>query len=239
MIILYGGIIAGALTRNPFISMLSTVLFLIALFVIIPLAIHGAMRYRLSRTSWRGIHFGYRGDRWVLVKKYIGGILLSIITLYIYLAWFMVDLRKYITSNVRFGDVEFKFTGTGGQLFVLNLVGILLSILTLGIYSFWWMRDVMRFYVDKTTVIKNGREHSLKFTGSAGDIFLLILVNYLLIIFTLGIAIPWVLVRNMNFFYNHTEIDGEFDSSSIQQTEETYKNAMGEDMLDMFDIDII
>ncbi len=237
--LLYGGIIAGAITRNPFVSMLSTLAFLLVFLIIVPLSIHGSLRYRMSRTSWRGIHFGYRGDRWVMVKKFIGGLFLSIITLYIYLAWFMVDLRKYIISNVRFGDVEFKFTGTGGQLFVLNLVGLLLTLVTFGIYSFWWMRDIMRFYIDKTVVVKNGREYSMQFTGTSGGIFKLIFINYLLIIFTLGIAIPWVLVRNINFFFAHSAIDGDLDTNGIMQTEEEYKDALGDDMLDIFDINII
>lgn len=34
-------------------------------------------------------------------------------------------------------------------------------------------------------------------------------------------------------------IDGEFDTSNIQQTEEDYKDATGDDMLDMLDLNII
>jgi len=31
--------------------------------VLIPIAIHGSIRYRMSRTSWCCIRFGYRGNR--------------------------------------------------------------------------------------------------------------------------------------------------------------------------------
>lgn len=239
MIVLYGALIAGTLSRNPFLVVLTTILFFLAFFIIVPLAIHGSMRYRMSRTSWRGIHFGYRGDRWVFVKKFIGGILLTVITLYIYLAWFIVDIRKYMIGNIRFGDVSFKFIGTGGGLFLMNLKGLFLTLITFGIYSFWWMRDMMRFYVDNTRIIKNEKEYSISFTGSAGGIFKLIFVNYLLIIFTLGIAIPWVMVRTLKFVYSNAAIDGEFDTSNILQTEQEYKDAMGDDLVDMFDINII
>ena len=239
MIVLYGALIAGTITKNPFLMMVTPLLFIVAFLIIMPLAIHGSMRYRMSRTSWRGIHFGYRGERWVFVKKFIGGLFLSLITLYIYLAWFSVDIRKYLVSNIRFGNVEFKFSGTGGKLFLLNLKGIFLTIITFGIYSFWWMRDVMRFYVDNMSIVKDNQEYAIKFTASAGGIFKLFILNYLLIIFTLGIAIPWVMVRNINFIYNHSSIDGNFDTSTIQQTEQEYKDAMGDDLVDMFDINIV
>lgn len=237
--VMYGLVIAGALSRNPFLAIVTPLLFLVVFLFIVPLAMHGSLRYRLSRTSWRGIHFGYRGDRWILVKKFVGGVFLTVITLYIYLAWFVVDLRKYVIGNIRFGDISFKFNNSGGNLFLLNLKGLFLTLITFGIYSFWWMRDIMRFYVDSTTVIKNEQEHKLQFKGSAGGIFKLFFVNYFLIIFTLGIAIPWVMVRTLKFIYAHSEIDADLDTNAIIQTEEEYKNAMGDDMLDMFDINIV
>ena len=125
MALIFGCFFAGMMTRNPFLLMLVPFLFLALFLFIVPLAIHGSMRYRMSRTSWRGIHFGYRGERGVLIGKFIGGLLLTIVTLYIYLSWFIVDLRKYIIGNIRFGDVSFKFNGTGGQLFLINLKGII------------------------------------------------------------------------------------------------------------------
>ncbi|GHS84791.1 hypothetical protein FACS1894201_03660 [Bacteroidia bacterium] len=41
-----------------------------AIFAIIPFAIHGSFRYKMSKTSYRGIRFGYRGNRDELVKNF-------------------------------------------------------------------------------------------------------------------------------------------------------------------------
>jgi uncharacterized membrane protein YjgN (DUF898 family) len=237
--LIYGVFFLLVLTKNPVMSMLG-VLFLVSAFVLLaPLAIHGSMRYKMSRTSWRSIHFGYRGNRKELILMYLKGTFLSIITLYIYLAWFVCDLRRYIIGNIRFGSISFKYEGKGGNLLVMNLKGFFLTLLTLGIYSFWWFRDMLRFYIDNIKIIKNEREYSIHFHGKAGDIFILFLINYFLVIFTLGIAIPWVMVRNIKFIYENSMIDGEFDTSNIQQTEEDFKDATGDDMLDMLDINII
>lgn len=213
--------------------------FICVFFLLGPLAIHGSLKYRMSRTSWRSIHFGYRGIRKELIIMYLKGLFLTIITLYIYLAWFVCDLRRYIIGNIRFGSISFRYEGKGGDMLVMNLKGFFLSLLTLGIYSFWWFRDMMKFYIDNIKIIKNEQAYNIQFKGTPGDIFILFLLNYLLIIFTLGIAFPWIMVRNIKFIYENSMIDGEFDTSNIQQTEEDYKDATGDDMLDMLDLNII
>jgi uncharacterized membrane protein YjgN (DUF898 family) len=239
LILIYAVFFMSILSGNAVLRIVGVLFFIFVIFLIGPLAIHGSMKYRMSRTSWRSIHFGYRGDRKELVIMYLKGIFLTIITLYIYLAWFACHLRRFIIGNIRFGSIGFKYVGKGGDLFVMNLKGFFLSILTLGIYSFWWFRDMMKFYVDNIKIVKNDTEYNIKFNGSAGDIFILFLINYFLVIITLGIAIPWVMVRNVKFIYENSMIDGEFDTSNIQQTEADYKDATGEDMLDMLDLNII
>lgn len=42
---------------------LAIIVLYVLLIAIVPLAIHGSYRYRMARTSWRGIRFGYRGDK--------------------------------------------------------------------------------------------------------------------------------------------------------------------------------
>lgn len=239
IIVVYGVFILSVLSGSVAITIIGFLFFFAAIMLIGPLAIHGSMRYKMSRTSWRSIHFGYRGDRKTLVILYLKGVFLSIITLYIYLSWFICELRKYIIENIRFGSISFKYYGKGGDLFIINLKGFFLTLLTFGIYGLWWARDMMRFYIDNIRIVKNEKEYDIKFNGSAGDIFILFLVNYLLVIFTLGIAIPWVMVRNINFLYDNSAIDGEFDTSNIQQTEEDYKDATGDDMMDMLDLNIL
>lgn len=80
-ILVYGLLIAFAFLGMPIIG---GIIFYIAFLAIMPIAIHGAYRYRMSRTSWRGIRFGYRGTKAELVKLFFKGIFFTIITLGIY-----------------------------------------------------------------------------------------------------------------------------------------------------------
>ncbi|MCK4910625.1 MAG: DUF898 family protein [Thermodesulfovibrionales bacterium] len=49
---------------------------------------------------------------------------------------------------------------------------------------------------------------SLSFTGNAGEYFRIWIVNTLLTIVTLGFYAPWAKVRNRNYFYRNTILDG-------------------------------
>ncbi|MBP6698752.1 MAG: DUF898 family protein, partial [Flavobacteriales bacterium] len=82
--------------------LLQVVIFLgaIALF---PLVIHGTFRYRMGRSSWRGIHFGYRGELGALYKQCLTDGLITVITFGFCAPWFTIHLRNYVLGNVRWG----------------------------------------------------------------------------------------------------------------------------------------
>lgn len=210
-----------------------------AIIAILPIAIHGSYRYRMSRTSWRGIRFGYRGNRTELVKNFFLWIFYTIITFGIYGAWLSMNLRRYLLGNIRLGSMEFKYKGQGGDFFVLNLKGYFLSIFTLGIYFFWWQRDVFAYYVDNLSAHKDENKISFKSTATGGDFFSLLIVNLLILIFTLGIGYAWVVTRTMNFVVSKIEMQGNIDLNTISQTEDVYTDATGEDIGDILDIDFV
>lgn len=208
-------------------------------FLLIPFAIHGSMRYRSSRSSWRGIHFGYRGNLNELIKLYTMGVLLTIFTFGIYGAWFVNDLRKYIISHLRFGNIKFDYHGQGGAYFWLNLKGIFFTIFSFGIYGFWWAMDRFNFFVENSYAEQDGKSLPIRSTAKGSDFLLLSIVNMLLIIFTLGLALPWVVVRTLKFFVSNIWVEGDFDGNSLVQTEESYKDAAGDDMADYLDLNLI
>jgi uncharacterized membrane protein YjgN (DUF898 family) len=220
---------------NPFVGLLVVYLILIA---IIPFAIVSGLKYNLSRSSWRGIHFGYRGTAGDMAKEFYLGIFLTIITLGIYSAWYTVNLQKEIMSNSKFGDVEFEFTGNGGDLFMKMLVGYIATVFTLGIYSFWLRADIYNYFNYHTNIKHNDSESRLDSTITGGGLFGLEIVNLLLIIVTLGIATPWVIVRSLKYVQDNLSVIGALDLASIKQTEMSYNDATGESLLDDLEISV-
>ena len=193
----------------------------------------------MSRTSWRGIRFGYRGNRNEFIKKFFTWIFLTIITFGIYSAWFSMNLRNYLLSNVRFGNIEFKYRGNGGDFFILNLKGYFLSVITLGIYSFWWQKDLFAYYVDNLSLHKDEEQIKFKSVATGSDFFKLMIVNLLIIVFTLGLGYAWVVTRTLNLIVSKIQLDGNIDIDLIAQTEEDYKDALGDDMNDFLNIDFV
>ncbi len=221
------------------IPLLAIVIYLIGFLLLIPIAVHGTMRYRLAKTSWRSIHFGYRGDLTELIKLYFKGFGLTLITLGIYGSWFEANFRSYLFKHIRFGDVTLGFTGKGEELFLINLKGTILTFVTLGIYWFWYMAELYRFYYEYTVAEHNGQTYQLESTFSAGKVFKLEVVNGLIILFTLGLGFAWAQVRRMKFMADNLIIPEELDTDSIVQTESDYKDATGEGMFDFLDFNFI
>lgn len=235
---LMGGAVWVGIKTSMAVAYLIIAVAYIGFLLLIPAAIHGSNKYRLSRSSWRGIHFGYRGDLKEFTKLFLKEMFLTIVTIGIYASWFHVSMRKYVLGHTRFGNVEFKFIGIASELFVIRLKGIILTILTLGIYGFWYMKDVIAYEVNNTKIVQGEKEISIRSTLTGGDIFVMFVTNYLIIIFTLGIGFGIALNRIMRVTYSNIEFDSEIDTNNLVQTEEEYKDAAGDDMLSMLDISI-
>jgi uncharacterized membrane protein YjgN (DUF898 family) len=236
---LYGFLLYAISTHDQSMFYLGLIVFYVGFFLLIPLAIHGSYRYRLSRTSWRGIHFGYRGNLKEFYKLYLKNIFLSVITFGIYSSWMHVEVNSYIRRNIRFGNIEFRYDGQGKDLFFIKLKGLLLSLITFGIYSFWYYKDLIAFEVNNTKMIQNGKEIELKSTLTAGQIFSMLITNYFIIIFTLGIGTGIAINRVLRVAFENIAFDSEIDPDAILQTEEEYKDATGGDLAGFLDISII
>ncbi|MBI3458427.1 MAG: DUF898 domain-containing protein [Candidatus Rokubacteria bacterium] len=202
-----------------------------ALFLVFfPLAIVGARRYRLSRTSWRGIRFSFRGRAADFIKLFTGGALLSLVTLGLYYPYFVARRHAFLVSHAYYGNERFGFDGRGRDLFRIYAWVLLLSLPTLGLYWFWFQARKQRYLWDHTSV-GTARFHS---TVTGRDLFVLTLVNVLLLIPTLGLAAPWVIVRNARFACRYLTLEGAVDLARIQQ-EAQLASATGEALAGFLD----
>jgi len=218
---------------------LAIVILYLGILALVPFAIHGSYRYRMSRTSWRGIRFGYRGNRKEFSINFFKWLFFTIFSFGIYGSWMSINMRNYILGNIRFGDVEFNSDGDGGDYFMLNLKGYLLTVCTLGIYAFWWQQELFEYYINNLSMSKGDKEIALNSTVTGGGFFKLAIVNILIIIGTLGIGYAWVVTRTMKYIFENIEMEGNIDLNLLSQTEENYKDATGEDIGDFLDMDFV
>ncbi|WP_343307008.1 DUF898 family protein [Chitinophaga niabensis] len=220
----------------PFLSVL---VYLVSLLLLIPYAIHGSTRYHWSRTAWRSIRFGYRGDRNEFIKLFIKEMLLTLVTFGIYGSWAAMNIRNYVMGHLRFGSGEFSYEGDGWEYFKMNIKGYFLTLFTLGIYVFWWQADIFRYSIDHMRLQHGNKSYNFQSKATGGGFAGLLIVNMLIFIFTLGFGFAWIQVRTIKFMLANVEIDGDITLADLQQTEEEYRNAMGEDLADMLDLGVI
>ena len=85
---------------------------------LIQVAVYRVRRYRLTRTSWRGVHFGLDGSalKYALIWCLYGVATLS--TLGLAYPWMRVGTTRYFAGNARFGTTRFSFQGGTARLFL-------------------------------------------------------------------------------------------------------------------------
>ncbi len=185
----------------------------LALLVFLAFATIGARRYRLSRTSWRGVRFSFRGRLLEFLKLFVGGSLLSTITLGLYYPFFDTRRHGFLVSRSYFGSQKFSFDGRGKDLFGRFLLAILLSLPTLGLGWFWYLARKQRYFWDHTSF--DAARFQCAITG--GRLLALNLGNALLLVLTLGFGWPWVVVRNARFACRYITLEGSVDLTKVQQ----------------------
>jgi uncharacterized membrane protein YjgN (DUF898 family) len=174
----------------------------LGLLVLMPLALHGAISYRWSRTSWQGRRFQYRGEvgamTWLLVK----GVVLTAVTLTLYAPVFHTQLRRYVTENTWYGGHQMSWHGADSRLFWPHLKMLLLLLPTLGLYRFWFEAEMNNYLWGETKYA--GAPFRGKWNGL--ELFLLSFTNGILTMVTLGLAYPWALVRRIEYVTKALEL---------------------------------
>ena len=176
---------------------------------------------KASRTVIHGgghgsVTLSFHGTGGELFVKGLVGMLLTVLTLYIYLPWFVASLMRFFVNNHRGRaadgtEVRLHFGASGGDLLLVVLVQGILTALTLGIYSPWAICKVAAALAERTAILRNEDPvGQLAFRGTGGELFVTYLVGYLLTLITLGIYMPWFYVKMRTFMLRslHATVDG-------------------------------
>jgi len=213
-------------------AMLVQGLFVLGLMALIPFAMYWARAYVLSRTQWRGIRFGLvEGGAGQYAKTFIGGYLLTLLTLGIYGPFWINNLRRIMTHSTRLGSEPFQYDGVGKDVFWIVFRGVLLSIVTLGIYSFWMQAELQRYFMSHTAF--SGARGRSEMTG--GFLLKIIALNLIGTTLTLGMAFPWITTYTLREVLQRIAFEGHVDFEAITQRA-AVAGAGGEVLADALDV---
>lgn len=201
------------------------------------LVLYGGSRYRLGRTTWRGVHFGVYRDK-EQTKKFIHLIfkyaLLSVFSLGFGLPVLFHEVRTFLTNRSFFGTNYFTYSAKRREYCLLCYEGFFLSVLTLGLYVPWFRANLLRFRLRHTSLA--GLSFQSELEGSA--LLRFALVSYLLSLVTLGLATPWLLNRYLGLQIGSIRITGSINFDSITNVTQSEGDATADIAAVDYDLDL-
>ena len=91
--------------------------------------------------------------------KYIGiiisGLVLSIITLGIYIPWFIQNLQRFFIHGAAYNSHKFAFRGKGGRLFVIMTLAIFIPFIVVGFIVFTILNSNIEIWIYQVMVISS------------------------------------------------------------------------------------
>ncbi len=230
---------------------------MLAVAVVIPIAICGAWRYRLSRTEWRGLRFSFRGRPGPAVRMWLASLLLTVLSLGVCFPLLQANLHRFLSEQAYYGTRRFGFDGRGGDLvrgwvlcFLLPAVptvalGLVLLVPTFGLsFIFGWllvMRSWYGYAAYKTRyLMAHTRFDAARFrsTVTGLGLFGLNLLNFFLIAATFGLGIPWAQVRSQKYALANLTLEGPLDLAGVLQ-DARQASVTGEGIVEVLDADAI
>ncbi len=258
-------------------------------FIGIPLAFVGqyaGLRYKLSRTRWRGIRCGLGGSAWTYGGQATLLEIANALTARLMTPLVSVTLARPRIANAFFGTQRFEFSGRAGDIygryigyyflnvaawalaigvavtavltagegfgitseevgklftsFSLRTVLLILAALLVGYLVFglmilplrcWWQAYLLRYLVART------RAGNVLFASaiSTRQMWGFMVLNYLIVVLTLGLGWPWVMHRTLRLICRELWLYGAPNGAAIAQPPERGPR-FGEGLLDMFDV---
>ncbi|MBC7456704.1 MAG: DUF898 family protein [Bdellovibrionaceae bacterium] len=199
------------------------------------LATYSGLRYRALRTLWRQIRFDVVRDKAQAREfnlLYFKGVVLSCLTLGIYVPFFTINKHKFLMNRTNYGGIKFSFDGDGTEYLLLCFKGLFLSILTLGMYLPWYFVNRMQYRMEKTHIGQN----SFHLNISGGRLLKYTVVGYLAVICTFGLATPWVIDQFLHLFVNNLSLKGLLNIENVKNIAQT-GSAVGDDLAAAYDVD--
>jgi len=193
----------------------------LAIFYFIKIVIE-SVRFKENSIKFDGRFLTYFG-------KVMLGLVLSIVTIGIYMAWFIKDISKFFCNNCTLNSERFQFMGKGGRLFLILLLTIFLPIFILTILRLKFLyptnKSLMGFilfegifmvilipylyFCYKWMVDLKYKSYSVKWKTQFADSLLKILIEFLLTIITCGIYLPMACLRLFKYFSERTFAESE------------------------------
>ena len=225
------------------------------------------LRFNARNSAYRNIRFGFQGTTGQALATYFKGYLIVIFTLgigYYYFAWmrhrFRVDNSKFGASNFSF-QME-KPKGYFGAYFAAGFFASLISsavgfaILSLaksvppGSFAFALLQLIpgilfgLFYYAYIKVRLTNILFDNSRIAGHGffstleAQLFVIYLTNLIAIVVSVGLLIPWAMIRTARYRADNLKLNCVGDLSGFISSQEEETSALGEEAGEFLDLDL-
>lgn len=182
-------------------------------------------RFVTDQSYFGATRFTFDGRGGDLFKPYLAMVAVSFLAIVI--AGFLVA-RSLFSGSLPVPDGPTNVTALLGA-----AVPLVLAVLALVIAWVWFWAFRHRYFWAHTSFAAA----RFRSTVSIGRLTGLEITNLVLLIVTLGLAFPWLMVRNFHFFFHHVMVTGPLDLAAVAQDAQA-AGATVESAADVFDVDL-
>ena len=238
------------------------VLGLIAL--VMPVLVVRGLRFRARYAAWRGLNFRFEGRVGEAYVRFLLAWLIVPLTLGFGYAWVKAAQKRYVIENHRYGGQPFRFFAKGEDFFgiyfaagamvagavailtlssemlvtsgsVVMIWGVLLLIYGAYFAAFVFVAARVANLVYNNTALADHRFRSDVRAHELGGIYL---GNTVAILASLGLLIPWAMVRLARYRAAHLVFVARGDLDAFVAESRASEGAAGIELADAFDVDI-
>jgi len=235
--------------------------------LLMPVIINRALRFNAVNSSYRNVRFSYSATYLETFINFIVYGFLSGLTLGLLYPFYVFNIKKHVIKHSKFGTKNFEFEGKVVSMYMIFIKTILVAIcLFIGVYIIYsvtraiglvsvndasqlaftmffilsipvvlgYLRVSQANFIFSNVVIRESRFSS--FMKPKRYIWILI-TNYLAIAVTLGVYIPFAIMRVMRYRYENLKVFVKGDVGEFVAAEAENIGAFGEEFDDFFDID--
>lgn len=210
--------LSGTARRHGLLMLGHTLLSLVTLGLYTPFMRTRLMANLVGNTWFGSQRASFSGDGWGLFRRFL-------------LAWGMGVVLVAVAGGVVFAALM----ASGGQPGSWTVLGALLFPLIVvpgaAAIAVWYRGEELRYFAEHCSL----GPLRMTATYSIGTFLRFSVANFLLLVFTLGMAFPFVVVRVIRFAAAHLRFSGELDFAAVaQSTQEMPKT--GEGLAELFDL---
>jgi len=227
-----------------------------------------ALVFNLSNTSYRNIRFGFSGTTKESYLTSLLATLISVLTLGLGAPYAYYMLAKFKFSGIKFGKLKSQYSAKASDFYLIILVTVSIYIISAVAYGLLVVLARPLFdgnpsaLVAPAIILYLGLGFAIAYirasltnlnlnNTSLGKIelisrlktmqlFGLYFTNFIACLFTLGLLIPWAIVRTLQYRYAHTtvQIPASTISNIEQELNDLNVSAAADAATDFWDIDL-